>query len=212
VTGTTDSTDFPTTLKSFDRICDQGLSCYDAFVVEFNPTGSELLYSAYLGGSIVTGETGYGIALAANGRVYATGTTLSLDFPTTPGAYDQTLKGGRDVYVTSLGPTLSPPLRVAGIRAGYQPAGNGYRVGAAIAIEDARRSPVANATVTVQVLLPNCKSRTELATTDSRGEAQVSAPTEHTGRYVFTVIDVFKPGWLYEPAHELEASDSVTIP
>jgi Beta-propeller repeat/HYDIN/CFA65/VesB-like, Ig-like domain len=60
-----------------------------------------LSYSTYLGGS--GGDIGYAIAVDASGNAYVTGTTASLNFPTTGG--QTTLGGGKDVFVAKLNPS-----------------------------------------------------------------------------------------------------------
>ncbi|HXH47880.1 MAG TPA: SBBP repeat-containing protein [Terriglobia bacterium] len=60
-----------------------------------------LSYSTYLGGN--GGDVGYGIAVDATGNAYVTGTTGSLNFPTTGGQAN--LGGGRDVFVAKLNPS-----------------------------------------------------------------------------------------------------------
>jgi hypothetical protein len=111
VTGTTFSTDFPTTPGAFQTVCNQGSGCGtygDAFVTELNPSGSALVYSTYLGGSFY--EQSNGLAIDAAGDVYVTGSTCSADFPTTPGAFqtrgggDCTSGDGYDAFVTQLNP------------------------------------------------------------------------------------------------------------
>ena len=52
---------------------------YDAFVTKFNPTGSALVYSAYLGGS--KDDSAWGIAVDSSGNAYVTGFTGSVNFP-----------------------------------------------------------------------------------------------------------------------------------
>ena len=64
----------------------------DAFVTKLNPTGTALVYSTYLGGT--DSDIGYGIAVDTDGNAYVTGETDSIDFPTTPGAYQTTYGGG----------------------------------------------------------------------------------------------------------------------
>ena len=105
VVGQTMSADFPTTLTAYDTSLD-GPS--DGFVAKLGSTGSALVYSTYLGGSSF--DAGEGITLDASGNAYVGGLTDSADFPTTLGAFDSNLDGGRDAFVTKLNPTGSAPL------------------------------------------------------------------------------------------------------
>jgi hypothetical protein len=100
VTGSTASTDFPTTVGAYDRVPNGGL---DAFVTKLDPTGSTLVYSTYLGGTIT--DIGNAIAVDSAGAAYVTGATESSDFPTTAGAYDTGHNGNNDGFVTKLGAT-----------------------------------------------------------------------------------------------------------
>ena len=102
VTGKTSSLDFPTTVGAFDMTFGGGT---DAFVTKLDPSGSTLVYSAYLGG--ISTDEGRGIAVDAAGNAYVTGKTASLDFPTTVGAFDRTLGGSGDAFVTKLDPSGS---------------------------------------------------------------------------------------------------------
>ena len=67
-----------------------------------------LAWSTYLGGSNEESDwlwgAVYGIAIDANGNTYVTGSTTSVNFPTTAGA-DTTLGGSEDAFVTKLSPT-----------------------------------------------------------------------------------------------------------
>jgi hypothetical protein len=62
-----------------------------------------LSYSTYLSGS--NGDLGAGIAVDSAGSAYVTGYTESSDFPTTLGAYQTTLSGGSDIFVTKFSPS-----------------------------------------------------------------------------------------------------------
>ena len=97
VTGVTYSFDFPTTAGAFQTTFG-GFD--DAFVSALNPTGSDLVYSTYLGGSI--NDFGLGIAVDSSGHAYVTGYSASSDFPTTAGAFQTTYGGFDDVFVTEL--------------------------------------------------------------------------------------------------------------
>jgi hypothetical protein len=87
VTGWTSSSDFPTKQPIQPAIG----STQAAFVTKFNPDGSGLVYSTFLGGSI--GQAGNGIAVDSTGNAYATGWTSSTDFPTVH-AIQPTFGGG----------------------------------------------------------------------------------------------------------------------
>ena len=113
VTGSTSSPDFPTTIGAFQTATG---GSGDAYVTKLNPTGSDLVYSTYLGGSGFEG--GSDIAVDALGNAFVTGNTGSLNFPTTLGAFQPTFAGGgsppnpsntppSDAYVTKLNPTGS---------------------------------------------------------------------------------------------------------
>ncbi|MGZ4055752.1 MAG: DUF7948 domain-containing protein, partial [Bacteroidia bacterium] len=77
----------------------------DVAVQKINATGTTLVYSTYLGGSnnddIYYGD---GITTDAAGNAYVFGYTSSIDFPTTPGAFDVTQSGGSDPFLTKLNP------------------------------------------------------------------------------------------------------------
>jgi RHS repeat-associated protein len=105
VTGTNNSSDFPTTTNAYSRTF-SGRS--DAFVSELSTAISGtagLLYSTFLGGS---GDAYvYGIAVDAAGKAYVTGYTGSSDFPTTTNAYSRTLSGSLDAFVSELSTAIS---------------------------------------------------------------------------------------------------------
>jgi hypothetical protein len=92
VTGQTATSDFPTTVGAFQTTYGGG----DAFITKINPSGSSLVYSTY-----IHGATAYGIAVDNSGNAYITGEALSLDFPTTPGAF-QTPPYAFDTFITKL--------------------------------------------------------------------------------------------------------------
>ena len=107
ITGQTTSTDYPTTVGSFQRT--RSFYGSSAFVTKLNAAGTGLMYSSYLGGAGTfidrAGEYARGIAVDAKGAAYVAGTTLSLDFPVTPGAFQRNNNaqiGGKNSFVTKL--------------------------------------------------------------------------------------------------------------
>ncbi|MFN0151670.1 MAG: SBBP repeat-containing protein [bacterium] len=98
-TGATFSTDFQITGGAFAGTPYAG-GIADAFVTRIGRKGEAAIFSSCLGGSDI--DAGYAIALAADSRVIATGYSASMDFPTTLGAYDRSMGGVIDVYVTSM--------------------------------------------------------------------------------------------------------------
>lgn len=100
VTGSTNSSDFPT-LNAFQPAFAGQQFSSDAFVTKFTPAGA-LSYSTYLGGPNGS-DTGFGIAVDASGNAYVTGFTSSTSFPTQNPI--QGSNGGgfsTDVFVTKL--------------------------------------------------------------------------------------------------------------
>src|SRR6185369_5222399 len=76
----------------------------DAFVTKLNSTGSELLFSTYLGGS--SNETGNGIAVDGSGNIYITGETLSKNFPTLNAFQSTASDFSGNAFVTKLNPAV----------------------------------------------------------------------------------------------------------
>ena len=77
VTGTTASSNFPTTTGAFQTTYGGD---NDAFVTKLNPAGSALVYSTFLGGAAF--DSAAGIAVDGNNNAYVTGQTSSTNFPT----------------------------------------------------------------------------------------------------------------------------------
>jgi photosystem II stability/assembly factor-like uncharacterized protein len=104
--GRTISTNFPTMNPLQASFASLNNATYDAFVTKLDATGSSLAYSTYLGG---TGdEQATGIAVDRSGNAYVTGVAALLDpslpmtFPITPNAFQTTLNGAIDAFVSKL--------------------------------------------------------------------------------------------------------------
>ncbi len=81
-TGTTYSSNFPTTTGALDRVLN---GTYDMFATKLNPQGSALLYSTFIGGSAL--DSVNSSLLASDGSLYLAGFTTSFDYPTTAQAF-----------------------------------------------------------------------------------------------------------------------------
>ncbi len=96
--GETSSINFPTEGAFQDKLG----GYYDGFISKFDPTGSRLIYSTYLGGSAY--DHCAALALDPSGDAYVTGITQSLDFPIA-NAFQSTLRGTGNAFISRLDPT-----------------------------------------------------------------------------------------------------------
>jgi hypothetical protein len=92
VGGQTTSLDFPT-VNAFQTT----RRSIDGFLSKLSPTGSTLVYSTLLGGSL--DDVVLGVAVDGAGEAVVTGSTASIDFPTA-NALQAALRAGSDVFVT----------------------------------------------------------------------------------------------------------------
>jgi len=98
LTGTTRSSDFPTTSGAF---CTTLSGWSDAFALKLNVTGSSLDYSTFIGGSYA--EKATAMDLDASGSLYVTGWTMSPNFPEVTGSFRK-VWNLTDVFVVKLKP------------------------------------------------------------------------------------------------------------
>jgi aldose sugar dehydrogenase len=90
IAGTTSSINFPVSGAVFSA--NAGLA--DIFVTKIDATGANIVYSTYVGGSGL--DRADGIALDNSGNAYVVGRvdSSSINFPTTPGAFATSYRGG----------------------------------------------------------------------------------------------------------------------
>jgi uncharacterized protein (TIGR03437 family) len=122
VTGVTNSPNFPVTAGAWrSTLAGTGGSPLfypigDAFAFKLNPTGTDLLYSTYLGGA--RDDSGFAIAVDSTGHAYIAGNTLSRDFPVTTRALQREWRGeggnaglpAGDAFVVKLNPSGGAPV------------------------------------------------------------------------------------------------------
>lgn len=102
VTGETRSSDYPTTTGAYDESYNTNR---DVFVSKLNSDLSSLLASTFIGGS--GDDNAHAIAIDSTDNIFITGDTDSNGYPTTPGAYDTSNNGGKDIFVSKLNNDLS---------------------------------------------------------------------------------------------------------
>jgi hypothetical protein len=96
ITGYTDSPNFPTA-SPYQAV--YAGSVDNVFISKFNSSGSDLIYSTYLGGS--DDDEGFSIAVDTAGNAYVTGYAASSDFPTLD-PYQPAFGGLYDAFVAKL--------------------------------------------------------------------------------------------------------------
>lgn len=100
-----DST-FPVTSSSICNPASSGWACNYAFVSKFDPTGSTLLYSTFLGPN--NGSLPEAIALDVNNDAYVLGATSSSSFDTVNSI--EPYAGGYDLLLVEIDPTAATQL------------------------------------------------------------------------------------------------------
>ena len=75
------------------------------FVAKFDPTGSHLLFSSFIGDSNATGASyDAGLVVDSSGNIYLAGNTAAAGIPVTSGAFQQNFVGTGDGYVMKIAP------------------------------------------------------------------------------------------------------------
>jgi len=153
VTGRTTSIDFPL-VNAFQSALG---GRQDAFLVKLNAAGNGLVYSTYLGGNTnpggtaLTGEYGYGVAVDSAGSAYVTGLAVSTNFPTV-NAYQSTGGGAYDdVFVTKFSPAGNTLVYSTYI------GGNQFDEGYSIAVDSTGAAYVAGITASSNYPLLNAR-------------------------------------------------------
>ena len=155
VAGCSNSQNFPTTTGAYqthygggggEPMALMGLIMGDAIVFKLNSTGTALIYSTYVGG--LSDDCASAIAIDSLGNAYITGGTLSVNFPTTTGAFQTKygLTGGGQPVRT--GDAFVTKLNAAGTGLVYSTylGGNLDDVGLAISVDSTGNAYVAGGT------------------------------------------------------------------
>ncbi|MBK8910976.1 MAG: T9SS type A sorting domain-containing protein [Chlorobi bacterium] len=100
VCGSVTSLAFPTTTGAYSTT-NKGLQ--DVVVARLDSSGGTVLYATYIGGS--GSDAASKMEATANGTAWITGSTNSIDFPTTPNGAQQSKAGEQDAFLLALDPT-----------------------------------------------------------------------------------------------------------
>lgn len=109
-------TGYPLSTGAYDVSFNSGTGTFpmDVGITKYNASGTNILYSTYIGGS--GNETPHSIVCAPNGELYIYGITSSVNFPMAGSPYDNSHNGGpnelenslefngADIYVARLSP------------------------------------------------------------------------------------------------------------
>jgi hypothetical protein len=178
VTGSTGSSDFPTTSGAIQTSMDGG--ALEAFVVKLDAAGTALLYSTYLGGSGM--DAGNAVAVDASANAYVTGTTNSSDFPTTPGTVQPTFSGGTsDVFVAKV--DFAHSATTSAVSSSLNTSTYGQSVAFTVTVTSGG-SPVTSGTVTFQdgnIILASAVAL------NGNGQAAFSVSSLTAGTHTITV-------------------------
>ena len=140
ISGWTTSPDLP--LRNAVQNSFQGVQ--DAFIAKFNPSGTDLVYSTYFGGTCV--DTAMDVAVDASGNAYVVGFTYQTllvavcPLPVVSAFQSGGAGGGGDVFVAKIPPSGSPFLYSTFV------GGEGDDTGVAIAVDSRGAAYVAGHT------------------------------------------------------------------
>lgn len=91
---------YPVTVGAFQSSFGGGC---DIAISKFNPNASSLIYATYLGGT--ADDVPNSLFIPANGEIYVLGASLSSNYPTSAGCFDNSYNGSTDITVTHLNST-----------------------------------------------------------------------------------------------------------
>ena len=102
ITGYTNSSDYPLTSGTFQTNTNPS---GNIIITKLNGTGSNLMFSTYLGGTGL--DVGKSIAVDATGNIFITGYTYASDFPVTTGVAQSSSGGSIDAVIAKINSNAS---------------------------------------------------------------------------------------------------------
>jgi Beta-propeller repeat len=196
--GSTTSTDFP--LAAALQAANGDSPTTTAFVSKFNPSGTALLYSTYLGGNSTSSSWGgwaTAIAVDAAGNAYLTGYTSAADFPTVnpyQAVNPAAATGGTNAFVVKIDPT-GAALVYSTYLGGSDPAGCfALSTGSGIAIDGSGSAYVVGQTHSSNFPTVNAfQAITHLQETNGGSAPQVNSPGVACAGQITPVVTKLSP-------------------
>jgi len=117
----------------------------------------------------------------------------------------------------SIGVTVdnAPPaniMHVSAIDMWYDTAGRNYFIYTKVTIVDSKEDPVAEATVYLEMTLPDDSKASDSGTTNGDGTVTFKLRSRQIGTYTSTVTNVEKIDWTYDPYANVETNETLTVP
>jgi len=164
-------------------------------------------YISYLGGS--GADVGSGIALDINGNAYVAGTTASGNFPVTANAFQLTLNGPQDAFVSEVGALSSVKSTITVTAGSGSPSPNPVGAGTPVAFtfDLTNNGPDPATNVTFFGVIPN----TPLATT-AKAIASTGSCNTVVGSQVTCTIPSMAPGGIQTVEIDLTPAVPVVNP
>jgi hypothetical protein len=116
------------------------------------------------------------------------------------------------IYQAGADGQCKPEIFVSSIDPSYTVSGHGFRISTSVVIQDVNGIGISDATVQLGVILPSGSALTFPLKTDATGEADVSFKVTDSGLYQFKVRNVSHGTREYDPALNIETSDTLLIP
>ena len=103
-------------------------------------------------------------------------------------------------------------MHVSNITMWYTTAGPNYFIYTMVTIVDSNEAPVTEATVYLEMTLPDDSKAYSSGSTNGDGTVTFKLKSRQTGEYTSEVTNVVLDGWGYNPEANEETSDSITVP
>ena len=152
------------------------------FITEFNPTGSQVLFSTFFGsGGLIGEQYAAGLGVDASGNIYMAGNAYTTGVTTTPGAFQTNFVGTYDGYVAKISPLFPSSISLS-------PSPNPAAVGQQVTLTATVSGSVASPVPTGSVTFYNGASELGTGTVSSTGIATYTTSFAAINTYSLTAV------------------------